>query len=342
MAELTVGAGFARGLMQLALARGADEAALSAQSGIDAAMLADQDARVPFARYVALMRAAKTLCGEPALALHYGETMDLSDFSIVGLIAHAAETMADALVQLNRFGRLVVEFDGGAERFQNRVIDGQIWLVDTRDNPNDFPELTESTFARMACGPRRFAESLRVGAVHVTHGKPAHHAEYDRIFGAPTVFNADKNALLLDESWLTHRIALTPRYVFGILSEHAEALLTSLETSKTVRGQVESLLLPVLHTGNANIDRIAGAMGMSRATLFRRLRVENTSFEMVLDALRHRMALHYLAGRRVSVNETAYLVGFSEPAAFSRAFKRWTGRSPKTARAPAALSRVGS
>jgi AraC-like DNA-binding protein len=52
----------------------------------------------------------------------------------------------------------------------------------------------------------------------------------------------------------------------------------------------------------------------------------------VLDELRHKLAVHYLRGRKTSVNETAYLVGFSEPAAFSRAFKRWTGATPGSVR----------
>ena len=56
------------------------------------------------------------------------------------------------------------------------------------------------------------------------------------------------------------------------------------------------------------------------------------TFEKILDDLRHRLALNYLAGRKASVNETAYLVGFSDPAAFSRAFKRWTGKSPSEMR----------
>jgi AraC-like DNA-binding protein len=82
------------------------------------------------------------------------------------------------------------------------------------------------------------------------------------------------------------------------------------------------------------MDTIAGKLGMSRQTLYRNLKAEGTTFEQVLDELRHQMALNYLSGKKVSVNEAAYLVGFSDPAAFSRAFKRWTGSSPRTMRRP--------
>ena len=78
---------------------------------------------------------------------------------------------------------------------------------------------------------------------------------------------------------------------------------------------------------------IAERMGLSRATLARRLKAEGTCFEEVVEALRRRLAVDYLAERGLSVSETAYLVGFADPAAFSRAFKRWTGRSPRDARA---------
>ena len=80
------------------------------------------------------------------------------------------------------------------------------------------------------------------------------------------------------------------------------------------------------------MDMVASKLGLSRQTLFRKLKAEGVTFEKVLDELRHRLAVSYLSGRKVSVNETAYLVGFSDPAAFSRAFKRWTGASPRTAR----------
>jgi AraC-like DNA-binding protein len=127
-------------------------------------------------------------------------------------------------------------------------------------------------------------------------------------------------------------MAIQPRYVFGILSEHAERLLKNLQDSKTTRGRVESLLMPLLHTGDVGMDAIAATMAMSRQTLFRKLKAEGTTYEKILDDLRHQIALHYLSGKKVSVNETAYLVGFSEAAAFSRAFKRWTGKSPSDAR----------
>ena len=100
----------------------------------------------------------------------------------------------------------------------------------------------------------------------------------------------------------------------------------------TVRARVESLIMPTLHTGDANMQTIAAMMGVGAKTLFRQLKAEGVTFEKVLDDLRRRLALDYLAGKKVSVNETAYLVGFSDAATFSRAFKRWTGTAPSAIR----------
>jgi len=335
MAEPTVGAGFARGLLELAVSKGAARATLLDQSGIDPADLLDQDARIPFRNYVALMRAGQALTGDSALALHYGEQVDIAEVSIIGLIGQASETMTEAFAQLNRFVRLIVETDNDGARDRFGIVGDRagLWMVDNRKNPNDFPELTESAFAQLVCGPRRFDDAPFVKAVHVTHAEPPHRAEYERIFRAPVVFGSDRNGMLIDATWAAHRVARLPRYVFGVLTEHADVLLKNLEGSKSVRGRVESLLLPVLHTGNASMDVVADKLGISRQTLFRKLKAEGVTFAGVLDELRHRMAADYLSARKVSVNETAYLVGFSEPAAFSRAFKRWTGSSPRTLRA---------
>ena len=335
---LTVGAGFARGLLEFAVSKGADRAALLQQSGVAAADLADQDARIPMHRYVALMRAGKALTGDAALGLHYGERVDIAEVSIIGLIGQASETAAEAFTQLNRYVPLIVETDneGGGERFGMTMDRTGLWMVDNRRNANDFPELSESAFAQLVCGPRRTDPTYAVKAVHFTHPEPAHAAEYERVFQAPVTFGAERNAILMDEAWVGRRVQRLPRYVFGVLTHHADEMLQALESSKSIRGRVEALLMPALHTGAAGMDMIAGKLGISRQTLFRKLKAEGVTFEKVLDELRHRMAADYLGAHKVSVNETAYLVGFSEPAAFSRAFKRWTGCSPRDVRAAAA------
>lgn len=332
MAELTVGAGLPRGLVKIAAARGADAAELCARAGIAPEQLEDQDNRIAMANYIALFRAAKELTGDEAIALHYGEEVDLSELSITGLIMNGAETMGDAFVQMNRFGKLAIEYEGAGDRFRMAVDERGVWLVDQRENPNAFPELTEVTFARQTCAPRRFLPTQHVLEVEVTHAEPAYRAEYDRIFRCPVAFNAPRNAIRIDPALAKHRVQLQPKYVFGVLSERAEALLKELEQSKSTRGRVELQLMPVLHTGDISMDAVAAKMGVSRQTLFRRLKAEETTFEKVLDELRHRLALHYLSGKKASVNETGYLVGFSDPAAFSRAFKRWTGKSPSEMR----------
>lgn len=337
MHEPTISAGFARALLELAVSKGASRQLLLDRSGIAPDDLQDQDNRIRLAKYIALMRAGKELAHDPALALHFGEAYDMTELTIVALIGQACETFADAFAQMDRFGRLLIDVDVDDPAGRRLVLsreNGQVWMIDTRKNPNDFPELTESAFARMVPTSSRMGGEKRfVREIHVTHAEPAYRAEYERIFEAPIVFESNRNALLMtDDSWMTMKTPAPSRYVFGVLSERAEALLKSLDESNSTRGRVESLLVPMLHTGEANIDAIAGKLGMSRQTLYRQLKDEGVTFEKVLDELRHRMALHYLSGKKVSVNEAAYLVGFSEPAAFSRAFKRWTGSSPSSMR----------
>ena len=336
MSNLTTSAGLAAGLIAFAVQKGADRAALLARAGLELADLQDHDNRLPFETYVALMRAAQDLCNDPALALHFGEAVDLAEISIVGLIMNASATMGDAFAQMQRFGRLSLETEGLSDgpRFTLTVRDGQLWMVDTRADPNAFPELSEGAFVRLVCGPRRFLPEPHVLEVQFAHPAPAWRAEYDRIFQCPVTFSSGWNAMRLDPRIATWPVALQPRYVFGVLTQRADGLLQALEDQKTVRGRVEAVLLPLLHTGEVGVEAVARTLGFSRQTLFRKLKTEDATYKQVLDALRHRMALRYLSGARASVNETAYLVGFSEPAAFSRAFKRWTGLSPREVRPP--------
>lgn len=98
------------------------------------------------------------------------------------------------------------------------------------------------------------------------------------------------------------------------------------------RSEVERRLEPMLATGSAGIDQVARALGCGRQTLYRRLKAEGITFAQLLDGLRRRLALRFVREQGLTVKETAYRLGFSDPAAFSRAYKRWTGSSPSEAR----------
>lgn len=326
-AELTVAAGGVRALIDVAVSRGASRCVLIERSRIDPAELEDRDNRILFTKYVALMKAGQELCNDPALALHFGETAALSEISITHQIG--ASSMAEAFAVVNRYARLSIEVEqDGADRYVLSRSGGRLWLIDTRKNPNDFPELTESSFARMICTMRQAGgDKVMAKAVHVTHAAPAYRAEYDRIFRMPVVFESDKNAFLMNEAMLSYKPPVSPTYTREILTAHADGLLEKLERSKSTKGRVEDLLMPSLKDGDVSMKTIAGKLGVSRQTLFRQLRSEAVTFEKVLDDLRHKEALHHLSAK-MSVSQTAHLVGFSDPASFSRAFKRWTGSSP--------------
>ena len=151
--EPTIAAGFVRGLADFAAAKGADRAELLRRAAIEARDLGAQESRIPFAKYKALMHAAKALTEDPAFALHFGEAVDMAELSILGLIARASETFVEAMVQTNRFHKLGADMDGFGGDFMTVKRDGtQVWLVDNRKIPPDFPEMTEAYFARSITG----------------------------------------------------------------------------------------------------------------------------------------------------------------------------------------------
>jgi AraC-like DNA-binding protein len=335
MHERTVAAGAVRALMEFAISRGARRETLMERSHIGCSDLQDRDHRVPLSKYVALMRVGQELCRDPALALHFGESVPTSEISLEHQVGSSSQTMAEGLALINRYAPLTVEVElvEGNDRFRFERGDRQVWIVDMRANPNDFPELTESGFARMICTGRAFlGDHAMLKAVHVTHAEPSYRAEYDRIFRAPVHFGSDRNALLTDDSWMALSPPTPSPPVLDVLKAHSEALLGKLDSSKSARGRVELLATSLLSGGEATMSAIASRLGLSRQTLFRRLKAEGVTFDEVLDDLRHALALRYLNGEGVSVKEAAFRLGFSEPASFSRAFKRWTGKSPGTVR----------
>jgi AraC-like DNA-binding protein len=121
--------------------------------------------------------------------------------------------------------------------------------------------------------------------------------------------------------------------LFAFLGELAEAFTAERPQKRCFKREVEDAIEPLLGASEVSLDRVARNLGMSRQTLYRRLKAEGVTFEEILDAKRRSLAIRYLGLNRTSVKAAAYKLGFSDPAAFSRAFKRWTGVSPSEFRA---------
>ncbi|GAA6202923.1 AraC family transcriptional regulator [Aquicoccus sp. SU-CL01552] len=326
-------AGFAAALLDYADSRGAPRARLLAESGLKEADLADQDARVPVAAYQALIAAGIEATGDTALLLRHTFETKLETISVVGQIVHSSQSLTHSIAQLNRYLKLMAEVDivGAPDRFELLQENGAVWIVDHIAVAGPDYIGLEASFARFISEFRRsFPDVPFALEMEVTYPPPPHAAEYPNLFCIPVQFEAARNALRIDSVWLSDDSEFEPghAYSFGIFTRHADALLDALGRSDLLRYRIEAAILPDLHEGSLSMDKLARDLGMSRQTLYRRLKAEGETFAEIHDDLRRRMALDYLTARKVSVNEAAYLLGFSEASSFVRAFKRWTGQSP--------------
>ena len=325
----TVSSTYLRAVVEFAATRGIVRRALLLHAGLNEADLAGDEMRHPIDRLITLLNAGAALGADPAFALHFGAHVPCEQVSLAAPLGRTATTVIEALQQVNRYARLSIDFPllGSGDRYRLQSDAAGVWLDDLR--PADaWPEITELVFARMAGGTRRVAGDDVLHAVYVTHAAPAHREAYDAIFRVPIHFRSTRNALLLAPGYLSTVLVPAPTHVTRILAAHADAQLTMLDQQRSCRGRLEAALRPMLHTGDLGVERIARSLAMSRQTLYRKLKAEGVTYEHVLESLRRAVAVEWLQSGKSSVREVAARVGFSDPAAFSRAFKRWTGRSP--------------
>ena len=121
-------------------------------------------------------------------------------------------------------------------------------------------------------------------------------------------------------------------------SASASATVGALPKPQSFEDRVRHAVAATLADEAPSLRRIARALGVSARTLTRRLAEEGTKFSAVVDAIRAEMASSLLHQRNLGVSEVSYLLGFSEPSAFTRAFQRWTGTSPTEFRRAATTS----
>jgi AraC-like DNA-binding protein len=162
-----------------------------------------------------------------------------------------------------------------------------------------------------------------------SHERPLDTRPYERIFGAATLrFSAPCNAVLFDKDTLRVALRDSNPKLHTVLRRHAERLLADIPPIDMLTGRVRELVLQLLPAGKSDVRHAAERLNMSRRTLARRLKTEGASYREVVEDARYALARRYLAMPTLDVKEIAFLLGYSETAAFSRAFRRWSGHSP--------------
>ena len=182
----------------------------------------------------------------------------------------------------------------------------------------------------------RFLVNSRLCPVEVKfrHLRVEDNAKFDRFFGCPVHFGTDYNSLTFSQSELERPIPTADKRLYRLLTRYCREILASLEEksregrSLDLRHRVEKIISKSLCRGNIKIGPVARELGMSVRTLARRLRKGGVSFTKILDELRRKEALRHLRDPDVRLTQIAFYLGYSQPAAFSRAFNRWTGLTP--------------
>jgi AraC-like DNA-binding protein len=147
------------------------------------------------------------------------------------------------------------------------------------------------------------------------------------LFRAPVTFGAARDAIEFPRDIAERTLPTSNRAVAHANDQLINDYLARVNATD-FSGRVRSRLIDVLPSGAFSEADLAEALHISPRTLQRRLADEGTSFKVLLDEARRELALRLIGERRMSIKETSYLLGFSEPGNFSRAFRRWTGAAP--------------
>jgi AraC-like DNA-binding protein len=159
---------------------------------------------------------------------------------------------------------------------------------------------------------------------------PGHALEYDLLYGAPCVFRAPRTALVFDRAVLDQPVLQDEAGLQAFLRHAPGGLLARVDYGSTTAAQVRRLLGQSRPDHQQRPQDVAARLAVSPQTLRRRLAAEGTSFQQIRDQLRRDVAIAALVAGIVSIEDLSRQLGFSEPSAFHRAFRRWTGSAPRS------------
>lgn len=315
-------------IVNAAVAQGLQAQNLYDAVRLDPSVLLDPDNRIPFNQLVALYEKAAELTGDDNFGLHIGQSINPTAFDVVGYCALNSPTLGAAFARVARYHSIWT--DGALFTVETANDTSAIVYSYADTSIHDHRQDAEMTLATVTTLCRNIASpDFAPTSVEFQHDAPRDTSEHRQLFRCPIEFRAPSNKLTFASSFLSLPIAKADASLCALLDRHAEELLAKFPPQHSLIDQVRSIIAAELRGGDPALEHVAERLSLTPRTLQRKLQELGTSHNELLDQMRRQLAMRYLREREMAICEVAYLLGFSESSSFHRAFKRWTGLTPK-------------
>lgn len=283
-----------------------------------------------------MLLAAAEHMEDPLLGLKLGQMVEPRHLGVVGHMLHSCENFGVVLKRLEEFQRLIFDVIPMHRRERQGVIE-MVWDI------SEFRTsvlVGEAGFATMV----QFCRSVIDGEAQPLAIEFAHPSmtddirPYEEFFRCPVKFNCPEPFIRLSPELLGMPLKQSDSILKEVLEQHAKKMLAALPKQEEVVVQVRNTLVKLLNNGEPDIEQVSTHINKTARTLQRHLKDAGTSFRNELNLVRLELARSYLQDPRLQVSEIALLLGYSEHSAFTRAFKKYTGKSPVEARKLAIVS----
>lgn len=317
-----------RGLANELKSQGLDPVPLFTQAELDIAQLDQPEARYPVANTTQLWQQAVAITGDETLGLRAIRHITPATFHAVGLSVMASDTLEQAFDRMRRFVDLVTD----ASEIQLHT-HGDEFVVELKIKGNTQPaDQSIDGFVTLLANAGKGLGDPSLVPLHVemTRAEPkTEHLElFQKSIGAPLLFNKPVIRLVYALSTVTTRLKGANALVAEHLDLASQAAIDRLKPSLSLERLVQEQIKAHLQHGVPTLEHIARALNMSPRNLQRKLADEHTNLALITDQLRQQLALQRLRHSRDPLTAIALDLGFSDPSSFSRACKRWFGKSP--------------
>lgn len=304
------------------------------EAGIDPALLADPDARVPIAATSRLWRLAVAATGDCAIGLSAARFNPTDGRNALAVNLLSSRTLWHAMTRMARYIAVVTELAELDLRREPGIVRLRVLSQVHEPAAEAIDALTYSVvrLCRALVG-RAFAPRL----LRLRRAAPFGWREYSRVFRCPVSFAAEVDELLFDEALFDRELDAGNAALAGQQDRILESHLAA-QVRANVVDRARQALAQSLCQGEPAADMIAARLGLTRRTLQRHLQAAGTSYKSLLDDTRRELARSYLQDAKLGVSDIAFLLGYTHAASFTHAHVRWTGQPPRASRPLPALA----